>query len=52
MLSAINKYKLNENQIYFFEFRIILKNKVNIITFVKIEDPGVAPWLDILHNAL
>ena len=38
----INKCKSTENQIYFFEFLIILKNKVNIMTHVPLqEDLGV-----------
>ena len=45
--------KSTENQIYSFEFLTMLKNKVNIMTYVPMElDLGVAPWLDMLHNAL
>ena len=48
-----NKCKSTENQIYVFEFLIILKNKVNIMTYGPMqEDLAVEPWLNMLHNAL
>ena len=49
----INKCRSKENQIYFFEFLMILKNKVNIMTFIPVEeDQGLSPWLEVLLNAL
>ena len=49
----INKCKSNETQIYFFEFLMILKNKVNLMIYIPMaEDMGVSPWLEALHSAL
>ena len=49
----INKCKSNETQIYFLEFLMILKNKVNLMTYIPMaEDLGVSPWLEALHSAL
>ena len=49
----LNKCKSTEKQIYFFEFLNILKNKVNIMTYILMEDDlGMAPWLDMLYGAL
>ena len=49
----IYKCKSTKKQIFFFEFLNILKNKVNIMTYIPLEDDlGIPPWLDMLHNAL
>ena len=49
----INKCKSTEKQIYVFEFLTIHKNKVNIMTYIPMEDDlGFTPWLEMLHNAL
>ena len=49
----INECKSTEKNKYFFEFLTILKNKVNIMTYIPIEEElGLAPWLEMLHNAL
>ena len=42
----INNCRSKEKQIYFFEFLMILKNKVNIMIFIPVEDDlGISPWL-------
>ena len=49
----INKCRSKDNQIYFFEFLTILKNKVDIMTYRSVEgDVGLSPWLEVLLNAL
>ena len=49
----VNKCKWTEKQIFVFKFLNILKNKVNIMTYIPMEDDlGIAPWLDMLHNVL
>ena len=49
----INKCKSNETQIYFFEFLMILKSKVNLMIYIPMaEDLGVSPWLEALHSAM
>ena len=49
----INKCKSTKKQKKLFEFLNILKNKVNIMTYIPMKDDlGIAPWLDMSHNAL
>ena len=46
-------FELTVCEVIFFEFLMILKNKMNIMTFIPVEeDQGLSPWLEVLLNAL
>ena len=49
----INKSKSNKNQIYFFEYLVILKDKVKTLTYItNLEELVVKPWLETLQDVL
>ena len=49
----INKSKSNKNKIYFFQNLVILKDKVNNLSYIP-ESEGlvVKPWLETLQEVL
>ena len=49
----LNKNKNNQSPIYFFEYLIILKDKVNTMTYIsKLGGVDAEPWLETLNDVL